>query len=197
MITQAQFGARLGYSGSYIQRIELGSVRPPDRLCESIWRLTGVDKNTLKSKNGRPMMSIERGPLSVDALRRYVEFRNSKDWKSFHLFGLKHAILTLAALGFASRGRADAAVLDSFDEWANNAIREFKLSAAFDREFGERASKWNAIMKKKGEHLRVETTADWSSFASGLRSAMQAACENDGKIPDPESLERSFDRGSD
>jgi transcriptional regulator with XRE-family HTH domain len=175
-ISQKQFGKRLGVSGSYIQRIELGQVPPPNDLCSAIALLTGVDPESLKRKRGRPMTSKliagQSFPASAVSIAEWKQFHDSTAHDALGLFALKHAELALVALGFAAMAnrKCQDQVLMSFASWLGNTAKEFGLEKTFLREMKGRADDWNEAMRRTGNLLFVQTepTNQFIGAASGV-----------------------------
>src|SRR5687768_4610124 len=121
-ISQEQFGERLGLSASYVQRVELGQIQAPDTFCRAVSILTGVKPETLRNPKGKPLM-WDGQPVTPDALRHWREYRRSGTHAAIELFSIKHAELSIVALGLAAseRNRSDVVLL-SFSKWLDDTV---------------------------------------------------------------------------
>jgi transcriptional regulator with XRE-family HTH domain len=174
-LTQTQFAKRLGVSASYIQRIELGQVPPPDDLCRKVGLMTGASLESLKKKRGAALDS-SRKPITPDSVRKVGTIRTDDYYRAVGFYALKHALLSLESIGFAAasaqRNRLDV-LLISFQGWLESALAEFGLKVGFDRELKERSAKWNAAMWTRKNPLFAWPNPTTESLTAGLFAAQK------------------------
>jgi hypothetical protein len=172
-ISQKQFGDRLGLSGSYIQRIELGKLQAPDTFCRAVAVLAGVKPETLRNAEGKPLMRDGK-PVTPEAVRYWKEIRQSDMRTGIDLFCIKHAELAIAALGLAAmdRNRCDVVML-SFSRWLHDIVKEFGLLSSFVDTMQRVTRKWNHSTRKRGGALLLLPNATTDTNSAGAFSAMR------------------------